>query len=59
MASAAAATGRLPVRLLLYNQLEELRNHEWTGLLSIAVDLGTSVTNVYWTLYSDHTGGSK
>ena len=23
------------------------------------VDLGTPVTNVYWTLYSDHTSGSK
>ena len=39
VASVAAATGRLPVRLLLYNQLEELRNEEWTDLLSIAVAL--------------------
>ena len=23
------------------------------------LDLGTPVTNVYWTLYSDHTSGSK
>ena len=37
LASSAAATGRLPVRLLLYNQLEELRNHEWIGLLHIVV----------------------
>ena len=37
--SAAAATGKLPVRLLLYSQLEELRNDEWTGLLSIVVAL--------------------
>ena len=39
VASAAAATCRLPVRLLLYTQLKELRNHEWTGLLSIVVAL--------------------
>ena len=39
IASAAAATGKLPVRLLLYNQLEELRNDEWTDLLSIVVAL--------------------
>ena len=37
IASTAAPAGRLPTRVLLYNQLEELRNEEWTGLLSIAV----------------------
>ena len=39
VASVATATGRLPVRSLLYNQFEELRNEEWTDLLSIAVAL--------------------
>ena len=39
IAAAAASTGRLPVRLLLYEKLEELRNDEWTDLLSIAVAL--------------------
>ena len=38
-ASTVAATGKLPVRLLLYNQLEELRNDEWSDLLSIVVAL--------------------
>ena len=38
-ASVAAATGKLPVRLLLYNQLDELRNDEWTDLLSTVVAL--------------------
>ena len=38
-ASIAAATGKLAVRLLLYNQLKELRNDKWTDLLSIVVAL--------------------
>ena len=39
VASTDAVTGKLPVRLLLYNQLKELRNDEWIDLLSIVVAL--------------------
>ena len=39
IASVATATGKLPVHLLLYNQLAELRNCEWTDILSIVVAL--------------------
>ena len=39
VASIAASTGRLPIRLLLYEKLEGLKNEEWTDLLGIAVAL--------------------
>jgi hypothetical protein len=39
IASTATATSKLPARVLLYNQLEELRNEERTGLLSIVVTI--------------------
>ena len=45
VASTAAVTGRLPARHLLYEQLEELDNEEWTGLFHIAVTMICYDTN--------------